>query len=158
PDNLLYDPATGRITALLDYDFSSILYPAYEFFRSFGTNGGQLSGWSADHEVAALRNAKLTGQCPSPLPAPVASGNGPSIDWELALAWETELQRHHVKRPSTIPGVEGLADVDEVLGLLLPWRLTNEDFLRMNQDEGQRKALRRISEEQLVSLLEHMGF
>ena len=59
---------------------------------------------------------------------------------------------------SLIPGVAGLADVDEVLGMLLPWRLTNEDFLRMNQDENQRKALRRISEEQLVSLLEHMGF
>ncbi|KAM7185525.1 hypothetical protein V8F33_012335 [Rhypophila sp. PSN 637] len=34
-DNLLYDPETGRITALLDYDFSSINHPAYEFFRSF---------------------------------------------------------------------------------------------------------------------------
>lgn len=39
-DNLLYNPATGRITALLDYDFSSIQHPAYEYFRSFATNGG----------------------------------------------------------------------------------------------------------------------
>ncbi|RBA15835.1 aph phosphorylate [Fusarium proliferatum] len=158
PDNLLYDPASGRITALLDYDFSSIQHPAYEFLRSFGTNGGQLTGWSADPDAAALRSAKLTGQFPSQLPTSKANANGPAIDWELALAWETELQRHQVKRPSTIPGVAGLADVDEVLGMLLPWRLTNEDFLRMNQDERQRKALRRISEEQLASLLEHMGF
>ncbi|KAK7394013.1 hypothetical protein QQX98_013204 [Neonectria punicea] len=126
PDNLHYDPATGRITALLDYDFASILHPAYEFFRSFATNGGRLSGWSADHEAAAIRDAKLTGQFPSPLPAPAASANGPGVDWELALAWEDELQRLQVKRPSTIPGIEGLADVDEVLGSLVPWRLTNE--------------------------------
>ncbi|KAG4291646.1 aph phosphorylate [Fusarium proliferatum] len=158
PDNLLYDPATGRITALLDYDFSSIQHPAYEFLRSFGTNGGPLTGWSADPDAAALRSAKLTGQFPSPLPASKANANGPAIDWELALAWETELERHQVKRPSTIPGVAGLADVDEVLGMWLPWRLTNEDFLRMNQDERQRKALRRISEDQLAGLLEHMGF
>ncbi|KAI0537175.1 hypothetical protein GGR58DRAFT_472888 [Xylaria digitata] len=43
-DNILYDPATGRITALLDYDFASILHPAYEFFRSFNSTGGRLSG------------------------------------------------------------------------------------------------------------------
>ncbi|KAH8885617.1 hypothetical protein GQ53DRAFT_845296 [Thozetella sp. PMI_491] len=162
-DNLLYDPATGRITALLDYDFSSIQHPAYEFFRSFAGNGGQLTGWSGDatpeeKEAAALRGAKLTGRFPSPLPDPVPSANGPGVDWELAKAWEDELQRLDVKRPSTIQGIDKLADVDEVLGSLLPWRLTNEDFLRMNQDEGQRKALRDMGESQLVGLLSHMGF
>jgi hypothetical protein len=106
----------------------------------------------------ALRNAKLTGQFPSPLPASAASDNGPGVDWELAQAWEDELQKSDAKRPSTIQGMDKVADVDEVLGLLLPWRLTNEDFLRMNPDEGQRIALRRIAERQLVGLLDHLGF
>lgn len=162
-DNILCDPATGRITALLDYDFASILHPAYEFFRSFAGNGGQLTGWLGDtnpheKEAAALRNAKLTGQFPSPLPAPVGSDNGPGVDWELAQAWEDELQKLDVKRPSTIQGVDKVANVDEVLGSLLPWRLTNEDFLRMNPDEDERMALRRMGERQLVGLLDHMGF
>ncbi|KAF7922733.1 hypothetical protein BELL_0080g00300 [Botrytis elliptica] len=163
PDNLLYDPTTGRITALLDYDFASILHPAYEFFRSFGSNGGQFLGWSGDttpQEIAAeaLRNAKLTGQFPSPLPAPGVFDNGPVIDWEVAQAWEEELQKMDVKRRSNIPGIEKLADIDEILGALVLWRLCNEDFLSMNQDEDQRMALRRMSEEKLVGLLDHLGF
>ncbi|KAI3325201.1 kinase-like domain-containing protein [Xylariaceae sp. AK1471] len=162
-DNVLYDPATGRITALLDYDFASILHPAYEFFRSFNSTGGRLSGWSSDttpqeKEAAALRNAKLTGQFPSPLPALVASDNGPGVDWELAQAWEDELQKLDVKRPSSIQGIDKIADVDELLGSLSPWTLANEDYLRMNPEEDHRMELRRRSERQLVGLLGHMGF
>lgn len=122
-----------------------------------------MTGWLGDttpqeKEAAALRNAKLTGQFPSPLPTPVPSANGPGLDWELAQAWEDELQKLDAKRPSTIQGIDKLADVDELLGSLLPWRLTNEDFLRMNRDEDQRSALRRMGEKQLVGLLDHMGF
>ncbi|KAK4212602.1 phosphotransferase enzyme family-domain-containing protein [Rhypophila decipiens] len=162
-DNLLFDPETGRLTALLDYDFSSILHPAYEFFRSFGPNGGRFTGWMSDkdaegRELGALRMAKLTGRFPSPLPTPVMTQNGPGVDWQLAQAWEDELQKHHVNRPSTIEGIDKLADVDELLGALAPWRLINKDFLRMNTDEGQRQALKRMAEEQLVAVLEHIGF
>jgi len=139
------------------------LHPAYEFFRSFATSGGQFLGWSGDstlqqQEANALRNAKLTGQFPSPLPTSTASESGSEIAWELSQAWEEELVKLDVKRPSTIKGIDEVADVDEILGSLLPWRLTNEDFLRMNQDESQRKALKRIAEKQLVDLLDHLGF
>ncbi|KAK3302842.1 phosphotransferase enzyme family-domain-containing protein [Chaetomium strumarium] len=164
PENLLYDPPTGRITALLDYDFASIQHPGYEFFRSFSTNGGSFLGWSGGttpekQEAEALRNAKLTGRFPSPLPAPVVSDKGaPAVDWELAHAWEVELQELDVKRPSTIQGIDKLADVDELLGSLLPFILTNGDFLRMNTDENQRKDMKAMSERKLVGLLEHLGF
>lgn len=158
PENLLYDPATRRITALLDYDFASILHPAYEFFLSFGSSGGQFLGWSGDKEAEVLRNSKLTGLFPSPLPTPVASQNGPGIDWEVAQAWEEALQKIDVKRPSNIPGIENLADIDDLLAALVPWRLANEDFLNMNRDEGQRRALRRMEEKKLGDLLGHLGF
>ncbi|KAI5859883.1 phosphotransferase enzyme family-domain-containing protein [Durotheca rogersii] len=162
-DNLLYDPTTGRITALLDYDFASILHPAYEFFRSFNSTGGRLSGWLSattleEKEAVALRNAKLTGQFPSPLPVAVASSNGPGVDWELARAWDEELQKLDVKRPSSIQGIDKIADVDEVLGTLLPWTLANADYLRLNPEEDHRMDLRRRSESKLVGLLDHMGF
>lgn len=71
-ENLLYDPATYRVTALLDYDFANILHPAHEFFQSFGTSGGQFLGWSRDKEAEVLRTSQLTGLFPSPLPSPVA--------------------------------------------------------------------------------------
>ena len=114
-----------NIATLLNYDFASILHPAYEFFRSFAGNGGQLTGWLSDttpheKEAAALRSAKLTGQFPSPLPVPARSDYGPGIDWELAQIWEDELQKQDMKRPSTIQRVDKVANVDEVLGSVLP--------------------------------------
>ncbi|CCD42880.1 hypothetical protein BofuT4_P071760.1 [Botrytis cinerea T4] len=60
-ENLLYDPATYRVTALLDYDFANILHPAHEFFQSFGTSGVQFLGWSRDKEAEVLRTSQLTG-------------------------------------------------------------------------------------------------
>lgn len=151
-DNLLYNPSTGRITALLDYDFACINHLAHEFFSSFATNGGQLSGWSPDSEAAEFRQSKLTGRFPSPLP--VSS----DVDWELAQAWEEQLCKANVKRPSTIRGVEKIADVEKLLSLLLPWRLTNEDALRRNPNEEKRKALKRASEQEIVEFLAHLGF
>lgn len=76
-----------------------------------------------------LRQAKLTGNFLSPLPARLESQDGGlAVDWELAQAWEAELEKLDVKRPSTIPGIDKLADADEILGSLVPWRLTNEVF------------------------------
>ncbi|KAF5963222.1 phosphotransferase enzyme family protein [Fusarium bulbicola] len=75
----------NHITALLDYDFSSIQHPAYEFFRSSGNYGGSFTGWSADPDAAALRSAKLTSPSPSLLPTPKANANAPGFDWEVAL-------------------------------------------------------------------------
>ncbi|KAF5675681.1 kinase-like (PK-like) [Fusarium circinatum] len=77
--------ANGHITALLDYDFSSIQHPAYEFFRSSGNYGGPFTGRSADLDAAALRSAKLTSPSPSLLPTPKANANAPGFDWEVAL-------------------------------------------------------------------------
>ncbi|KAG4435650.1 hypothetical protein IFR05_008872 [Cadophora sp. M221] len=153
-DNLLYDPKTGRITALLDYDFACIQHPAHEFFCSFTTWDGQLGGWSPDPEAASFQHAKLTGRFPSPLPA----RDGSDINWEIAEAWEIELQKLGVKRPSLFQGIDKVADTEALLGLLLPWRLTNEDALRRNPDEEKRKALRQDGERQLEDILEHVGF
>jgi hypothetical protein len=110
-----------------------------------------------DKEMAALRHAKLFGRFPSTLPASVAMTNGPGVDWEQAQAWEDEQQKLDVKRPSTVLGIDKFADVDRVLSSLLPWRLTNDDFLRISQDEDQTLELRRMGERELASVLDHMG-
>ncbi|KAI1174281.1 phosphotransferase enzyme family-domain-containing protein [Nemania sp. FL0916] len=154
-NNLLFDPDSGRITALLDYDFASILHPLYEFLRSFDGVGGQFRGWSGDdesNEDLALRSAKLYG-FPSPLPAVKDDG----IQWDVAKAWEDELEKRDVKRPSNIQGIDKVADVDAVLRAVLPWHLTNRDFLQM-QPDGAVEFFRNRGEEQLVKLLSHLGF
>ncbi|KAI0107221.1 kinase-like domain-containing protein [Nemania sp. FL0031] len=154
-NNLLFDPSTRRITALIDYDFACILHPSYEFLRSFDGAGGQFRGWSGDEasERAALRNFKLHG-FPSPLPPSTEDG----INWEIAKAWEDELEKLDVKRPSTIEGISKVADVDTVLRTILPWMVSNSDFVRMQEEEDVMVKCKERSEKQLVQLLERLGF
>jgi hypothetical protein len=79
------------------------------------------------------------------------------VDWELAQALEEELAKLNVKRPSTMEGIEKVADVDTVLRTILPWRLSNPDVLRLQSEEVIVKC-RRQNEEQLVKLLDYLGF
>jgi hypothetical protein len=126
--------------------------PSYEFLRSFDGAGGQFRGWSGDEagEQAALRNAKLYG-FPSPLPPTTG------IDWEVAKAWEDELERLCVKRPRTIEGIDKVADVDTVLRTILPWRVSNSDILRLQSEKVIMKC-KEENEQQLIGLLERLGF
>ncbi|KAI1779523.1 hypothetical protein F4818DRAFT_143589 [Hypoxylon cercidicola] len=153
-NNILFDTSTQRITGLIDFDFSCILHPSYEFLRSFDGAGGQFRGWSGDEagQQAELRKAKLYG-FPSPLPESTNDG----VDWEVANAWEGELEKLNVKRPRTIEGIDKVADVDTILRAILPWRLSNSDIVRMQSE----KAIMKCKEEnemQLNLLLEHLGF
>lgn len=154
PDNLLYGTSTQRITALIDYDFACILHPSYEFLRSFSGAGGQFQGWSdiESSEQTALRDAKLHG-FPLTLPESIEDG----VKWNVAKVWEDELERLDVQRPRTIKGIEKVADVDDVLRSILPWRVTNSDVLRL-QFEATILKCRDENEPQLVKLLDHLGF
>lgn len=154
PNNLLYDASTKRVTALIDYDFACILHPSYEFLRSFSGAGGQFQGWSdiESSEQTALRDAKLHG-FPSPLPENAEDG----VRWDMAKAWEDELEKLNVKRPRTIRGIEKVADVDAVLRSILPWRVTNSDILRLQSEEVIVKC-RNENEVQLIRLLDHLGY
>ncbi|KAK4101154.1 hypothetical protein N658DRAFT_566895 [Parathielavia hyrcaniae] len=131
--NLLFDPTSGRITALIDYDFATILHPWYEFLRSFSGTGGQFRGpvqrlvRGRRGDEAALRNAKLHG-FPSPLPSNKADD-----------------------------GTDKVADVDTVLQAILPWRVTNSDVLKLQAHETIVRC-RNDNEEHLDKLLTRLGF
>lgn len=151
---MLYDAASNRITALLDYDFSCITHPSHEFLCSFGDVGGQFQGWSGDEdtEQLALHNAKLHG-FPSPLPPSSEKG----VNWELAGAWEDELEKAEMLRPRTIQGIEHVADVDAILGAIGPWPLSNSNVLEM-QSEEVKVRLSDDGEKQLIKMLDRFGF
>ncbi|KAI1156736.1 hypothetical protein F4825DRAFT_458911 [Nemania diffusa] len=153
--NLLFDPLTQRITGLIDYDFACILHPSYEFLRSLGDAGGQFRGWSSDEasEEELLRKAKLYG-FPSPLPVTTEGGK---VNWEVAKAWEDEIEELNVKRPATIEGIDKVADVDTILRTILPWRVNNSDVLQMQSEKVIMKC-KEENEAQLVQLLERLGF
>jgi hypothetical protein len=129
----LFDPDSGRITGLIDYDFATVLHPSYEFLRSFDRAGGQFRGWDVDEESeeAALRHAKLHG-FPSPLPAAKPDG---LVQWEDAKAWEDALEAVGATRPRNLAGIDKVADVDTVLQAILPWRVSNSDVLKLQTEE-----------------------
>lgn len=153
--NMLFDPSTQCITGLIDYDFACVLHPSYEFLRSLGDAGGQFRGWSSDEasEEELLRKAKLYG-FPSPLPVTTEGGK---INWEVAKAWEDEMEKLNVKRPATIEGIDKVADVDTILRTILPWRVSNSDIVRMQSEKVIMKC-KEENEAQLVQLLERLGF
>lgn len=146
---------SGRITALLDYDFATVSHPAYEFLCSFGGEGYQFPGWMVDEEseMAALRNTKLHG-FPSPLPE---TKDGGSVNWEVAKAWEDALEGAGVKTPRDMDGIEGVANVETILRSILPWRVTNEDILRRQAEEAIVQC-RDENEQLLEKLLRHLGW
>jgi hypothetical protein len=143
---------------LIDYDFATILHPSYEFLRSFSGAGGQFRGWYVDEEgdEAALRKAKLEG-FPSPLPTSTKDDEQGAVNWEDAKAWEDALLEVGAKRPRTIRGIDKVADVDTVLQAILPWRVTNEDVLKLQAEEIILKC-RDENEEHLDKLLGRLGF
>ncbi|EEQ28075.1 conserved hypothetical protein [Microsporum canis CBS 113480] len=153
-NNILFDASSGRITALIDYDFSCVLHRSYEFLRSLDNAGGQFCGWSGDDdsEQMALRGAKLHG-FPSPLPQSTKDG----VQWEVAKAWECELEKLGVERPRTIDGIDKVADVDAVLRGILPWRLSNSDIVRL-QSEEVKLGHREKCEKELRNMLVRLGF
>ncbi|KAL8370455.1 hypothetical protein RB595_000703 [Gaeumannomyces hyphopodioides] len=167
-NNILVDPTSGRLTALVDYDFSTILHPSFEFFRSFDGDMGQLQGWSGDvtnessaliKAKMALREGKLTGTFPKDLPGPECLEEGEELtwDWDLAKAWENSLKEVGAERPSTMAGIENIADLDALLNAILPWQLDNPDFLSM-QSEDTVKRMGVFYGKELLKRLEHMGF
>jgi hypothetical protein len=139
---------------LIDYDFACILHPSHEFLRSFSGAGDQFQGWSdiESSEQTALRDAKLNG-FPSLLPEDTGDG----VKWDVAKAWEDELEKLDVKRPRTMKGIEKIADVDAVLRSILPWRVSNSDILRLQSEEVILKC-KDENETQLIKLLDHLGF
>jgi hypothetical protein len=153
---LLFDISSGRITGLIDYDFSCILHPSYEFLRSFGCFGGKFGGWAGieAREERALKEAKLHG-FPDPLPDDQQDGKG--VQWKVAKAWEDALQNAGCKRPMTIAGIDMVADLDALLSSILPWRVTNSDILRRQTDQVIQNC-RNENEKVLIEILEHLGF
>ena len=72
-------------------------------------------------------------------------------------AWEDELAKAQVLRPSTVRGIEHVADVDAVLRAITPWRITNPDIIRM-QSEEVKVRYREDSEKQLIKILTRLVF
>ena len=100
-ENISFDPATNRVTALLDFDFTHIAAPVDESFYSFPSFHGILSEPFEPEENEALRLAQLDG-----FKSPNPTSTNSEINWNLAQLWHSELSRLEILGPSNIERIE----------------------------------------------------
>ncbi|KAI9816070.1 MAG: hypothetical protein M1832_005153 [Thelocarpon impressellum] len=153
-NNLLVDPGTRRLTAVLDFDWAQVSGIGEEFLRSLGDIQGQLPGRLAeDEDQVLLRQALLNGfEPPVPsLPSTFLSA------WTIAEAWDAELARCDAQRPSTIRGMAGLSELKWLSDNLCPFLLFNETIAAQRNEEQQANDRDR-TEGLLSRFLRHHGY
>lgn len=151
-DNLLYDKASLRITALIDFDFAHIATVADEFFRSLGHGIGRFpEAMESDKELAALHKAMLHG-FPEPLPL-----SNDTVRWRAAKAWNDALRVRGIQRPETIRYISTLSDVFWLSSQILPFKLCNEVVVG-NSTREQLLRRKEDGDVQLASFLSSRGF
>ena len=151
-DNLLFNPETLQTTAILDFDWSYVGSIADESLRSFSDLSGKIPGpFHKDPGVSALRIGLLQG-FPDPLPPSESS-----VSWEVAKAWDDELERRDVQRPRTIKGMDALSGVFWLSQQICPFLLYDPTVLKYRtslQEDRDREEAGKI----LITNLEMNGF
>ncbi|PQE19425.1 Phosphotransferase enzyme family protein [Rutstroemia sp. NJR-2017a BBW] len=109
PENILINPDTCQITAILDFDFTHIGSQADEYFYSFAEFHGIVPGPFEGGEMEELRIAQLDGFKAMNIRGDAAAGC--DIDWSLARLWQKAMERSGMKSPAEIDGIGELAAV-----------------------------------------------
>ncbi|KAI1856322.1 uncharacterized protein JN550_013853 [Neoarthrinium moseri] len=149
-NNLLFDPSTLEVTAILDFDFSYVGTIVEEFMLfSFGNmSGGQLPGPLEDGAQLQLRNAMLNGY------SRLSSIEDTSdVEWDVAKAWDDALAQAGAARPQTISNFERIADTYWFTDILSPFELDNP-LMRKRRTAEQLKAIRERTENLIVRFLD----
>jgi hypothetical protein len=102
--NMLFDPTSNRLTALVDFDLSHIATPADEYLYSFRTLGALLASPLEPGDEGQLRQCLLYG-----FDGNVPDENGKEVDFEIAQMMDKEFVRAGVLRPADIHGAGELA-------------------------------------------------
>jgi hypothetical protein len=186
--NMLFDPTTNTITALVDFEFSHIAGPADELFYSFSEFCGLMKPvWVNTEDNIKLRQFQI-GEAELPLPDAPAPPTGPSTSSQESLSTgeppqgESNKEEKSTEEPKP-PKVDwSLAakwdaallaakairprDLDGIAGLsVLYWFLQEicSPFMLMPRvlaqlSEEQKTKKIEESEKNLVLCLEHLGY
>jgi len=128
-NNMLYDSETKRITALLDFDWSSISHPSDEYFSGLWDIFGGI------HERVAEFQAQVLAGTFADNYKPLGISQERLEQWEVAEAWNTSSSSRGLIRPCTIAGIDKLKALKDLEELICPFHLGNEVMLkRMKED------------------------
>lgn len=155
-NNMLYDPAKRRVSALLDFDWAAVAHPAHEFFSGLHDLQG-----STHPDDAALQSAVLTGDfnkhtSAAASPAERLDTNETTKAWALARSWDASLLRAGGLRPSNLAGITTLESLRALEDLIAPFALCNSVMVgRTPADKLQ--AARADTEAKLDALLDSLA-
>lgn len=147
-NNVLFDPTTKRITALLDYDWAAVTHPVHEFCTGLMDLNGSILPMNQ-----ALQQAVFRGEFED---SNAAWSDEEKVDWQIGKAWDSALAAKGVIKPSLIKGVENLDKLRELEELICPFMLSAEFIIKRLTPERKQKVMH-DSETKLVGLLDRIG-
>ena len=146
-NNISVDPATKRISALLDFDWSFVGSPGDEFLRSFFDLGG-IPGPDSEGEELTIRQAILHG---------FESEHIFDETLDQLQAWYQALGKHDALVPSKLSGMEQIAELHHFINQIAPWLLTHDVPLRRRSKE-QLESVKANTNKTLLAFLENHCF
>lgn len=155
-NNMLYDPTTRRVSALLDFDWAAVAHPAHEFFSGLHDLQG-----STHPDDAAMQSAVLTGNinenntAAAVPPADASDTTEHTKVWALARSWDASLLRAGGLRPSSLAGITTLESLRALEDLTAPFALCNTVMVGRTPAE-KLQAARADTEVKLDALLESL--
>lgn len=152
-NNMLYDPATRRVSALLDFDWAAVAHPAHEFFSGLHDLQG-----STHPDDTALQSAVLTGafDTSTSTSAAAETAGEPTKAWALARSWDAALLRAGGLRPSSLAGITTLESLRALEDLIAPFALCNTVMVGRAPAE-KLQAARADTEAKLDALLDTLA-
>lgn len=119
-NNMLIDESTGRLVALLDFDWAFVGSLQDEFLRSF-CDLGMIPGPDSEGDELVLRRVLLYGD-----------DSGLSLESldDVLPKWYQTLRAKGAKVPSDLSGMEAASQLHWFVNQISPWLLTHEVPLR----------------------------
>lgn len=130
-NNMLYDKTSQLITAVLDFDWSTITHPADEFLTGLWDIGGGIH-----EENEFMQESILTGNFD--IAPPNLSGEDVQ-KWEVAKIWNKASADRKAIRPCDMKGVRGIQELRNLESMLCPFHLSNEVMLKRTTEDFQFK-------------------
>ncbi|GKZ81713.1 hypothetical protein AnigIFM56816_006235 [Aspergillus niger] len=142
-NNILIDPSTCKLTALIDFDFACIAHPAHEFLVSLQDLGGNVMGpYGEDPTEGKLSEALLSGD--------FSDDDVPGDLWWVGKTLNACLVKRGVLRPSDVDGMKVLREWRALELLVCPFHLA-AGFIVKRMSEEAREGAKRGGQGELVA-------
>lgn len=148
-NNILWDNEAGRISALLDFDWSNVNHPVEELFISLTDVGGNMFNHASDK----IKKAIISGDFDAD---DAGIEDEHREDWEIAKAWDTALRDAGGIRPSDIMGIRTLVGLRRLRNLLNPFH-PNSGVSVKGKTPDELAEMRAEAEKSLIKALEGFG-